>query len=66
MFWKFHNYNYNIDMRIFRTINVMTIKKRKNQRKMEEIRIIIAAHKKYRMPEDTFCLQAFCISYVLQ
>ncbi len=30
MFWKFHNYNYNIDMRIFRTINVMTIKKRKN------------------------------------
>lgn len=29
MFWKFHNYNYNIDMRIFRTINVMTIKKKK-------------------------------------
>lgn len=29
MFWKFHNYN--IDMRIFRTINVMTIKKEKKE-----------------------------------
>lgn len=29
MFWKFHNYN--IDMRIFRTINVMTIKKGKER-----------------------------------
>lgn len=37
IFWKFHNYNYNIDMRIFRTINVMTIKKERIRGKWKKL-----------------------------